>query len=268
MLNQLEQQGINITAEMTQQVKERAAAEATLAQNIAAANLQRDIKFERQQLGRSDEEQGIASRLRSAGLDYESPAGKLLADQMRLNNALAQTKELATDAFRGIVSDLRNGVPLADSFSNALDNIVDKMLSMVADRAISGLLNGLIGGGVGGAPGGLLGSLGIPGFAGGRASGGPIPAGSWAVVGERGPEIAMGPSSILPIAGSGGPSVNIQVIEGSGTQTNVTQNEDGSIQIESMIRGMENRLADRMSRGQGNLSKATRGNLSRANLRG
>jgi hypothetical protein len=122
---------------------------AILNQERKAATLMRDVMFEREQLGRSPEEQAIASRIRGAGLDG-TDAGERLAAQMRLNATLTVTRDLTADVAKNFVKDLQNGVTAAEALSNAFQKIADKLMDMA--------MNDLVGaafGGIGGKGGGL-----------------------------------------------------------------------------------------------------------------
>jgi hypothetical protein len=179
--------GIPVAGEYAKKIDDIAARAKGAADALAAAKLNSDIFFERDQLGRSTDEQQIASKLRSSQIDPSSAIGQAAAQEIRLNQALSQTKELSADALKGFISDLRAGKDAGEAFANVLDKIASKMI----DKGIDSLLSGgfsLFGGGSGGGvlPGGLpLGQGGI----GHAARGGSFNAGDWSVVGEEGPEL-------------------------------------------------------------------------------
>jgi LAS superfamily LD-carboxypeptidase LdcB len=106
-------------------------------------------------------------------------------------------RDLASDVFGGIVSDLQAGASAGEIFANVLNKIIARLGDMAVNMLVSSLF-----GAAGTAQTGLLGSL-FTGLAGARAGGGPVMAGSSYMVGEQGPEIFT-PSvggSILPNAG-------------------------------------------------------------------
>lgn len=113
------------------------------------------------------------------------------AEQERLNEEQAKVKQnfeewngVAKDAVGGFISDLQNGVSLADALHNALDKVLDKLIE-VGLNSIFDPQSGIFGGGGGGGLGAIFGGL----FGGFRANGGPVGVGKSYVVGEKGPEI-------------------------------------------------------------------------------
>ncbi|GJD73341.1 phage tail length tape measure family protein [Methylobacterium goesingense] len=145
----------------------------------------RDILFDRSQIDRTSQEQGVASRLRGTGLGMDSAE----AGALRLNDNLRQTRDLASGVFSGMLSDLRQGVSAATLLGNITNRLADKLLSTASDRIISGLFSG--GGGKDGGGGflsglaSLFGSATLPKFAEGGVSDGP------SIFGEAGPEAAV-----------------------------------------------------------------------------
>jgi hypothetical protein len=133
---------------------------------LKVANLEKDIFFEREQIGRTPEEQAIASRTRGMGAED----AKRLGDEMRRNQNLLEGKEMAGSFVKGLISDLENGVKAGQALENQLKRIADKL----ADKAIDSLISGLFGGLTG--KGGLLGGVfGVPSQAGGGWAGhGPL----------------------------------------------------------------------------------------------
>lgn len=103
-------------------------------QNYAEASLQAEITFERAQMGRSDMEQNVQARLRSAGVGSDTAQGQFLANQLRVNEALHQTSQLGQDAFKGFLSDIRQGTSATESLGNALNKIADKLIDMAANQ--------------------------------------------------------------------------------------------------------------------------------------
>ncbi len=108
--------------------------------------------FERAQLGRSEIERRVSQELRSAGIDPESVRGQFIAEQIRLNGVLTETRDISKDALKGIIADLKAGKSGAEAFANALSRVGDRLLDKGIDAALSmGLkaLSGLGGGGIG-----------------------------------------------------------------------------------------------------------------------
>ena len=177
------------------------------AEKVAGLKLQQDLTFEREQMFRSPTEQRVYSQLKSAGLDPNSPQGELNASLIRMNESLAQSRDLALDFASGFVSDLRNGVKATEALGNALGRLGDKLIDMALNQAINSLFSNIAGATGGGSSGGsILGGIGkILGFADGTDN---APGGlSW--VGERGPELMNVPkgAQIIPNHKLRGPSM-------------------------------------------------------------
>lgn len=156
-----------------------------------------------------------------------------------LAKSLGQT--LTTD----LATALRTGEGLWESFGNFFTGMLDQIIAKILEVAfVQPILDSLFGvAGSGG--GGILGSvLGIP-FAGGRATGGPIPGGQFALVGEQGPELISGPGTVYSnsdsrdmLGGSGGGVVYAPVF-----QTTVNPSEDTSpAQAEEFARNFNNAI--------------------------
>ena len=100
------------------------------------------------------------------------------------------------------------------------------------------------------------------------------------LMGEAGPEAVMpltrAPNGLLGVRAQGGGGgkvtvnsvVNSHAADSAGVETNVTDDGNGNITIETAISPIENALAERMTRGRGSLGKATRGLPSGRLLRG
>lgn len=175
--------GIKLTDEQTAALHKEAQAlgDATLA--TAQGRLRSDINFDRSQIGRSSEDQQIASRLRGSVYGDNIDMNGMEASAMKLNAQLQQTHDIGQDAFKGIIGDLRQGKSLSDAFGNAGLNALGKISDKLAEMAFNGIWNaafGAKGGGGGFNLGSLFGAAGAP--AGGAAVG---------VVGAAGPGFAV-----------------------------------------------------------------------------
>lgn len=123
-----------------------------------------------------------------------SALARQMAEAEAATNALADSMEFRSDVFRGFFSDLKSGLgegktfweSFRDAALKALDAITDRILDQVigALDQMHASMAGLRGGGPFGGIGSLLGGL----FAGFFERGGMIPAGSFGIVGEGGPE--------------------------------------------------------------------------------
>ncbi len=146
---------------------EMLAKESAIKQMLAEQQLSRDLAFERAQIARDPVEANVASRLRSAyGDSYGSHMDGVLAQQMRFNEQLRTSRDLATDFFSGFARDLRNGVNAQEALSSALGRFADRLM----DMAINNLVAQAFGGSGGGSPFGLFNAAGW--FGGGGVSAG------------------------------------------------------------------------------------------------
>lgn len=153
--------GINLGSGAIAKLKEEAAAWRLVEQATAAAKLQEELKFERDQLGRSSTEQLVASRLKGAGLSADSDTGRMLASTIRLNDALKDTKEIASEALKGFVADLRAGKSASEALGNALDKIATKLIDKSIDNLVSAAIGGFSGLGGGAGLGNIGGTAGL-----------------------------------------------------------------------------------------------------------
>lgn len=176
--------------------------------------------------------------------------------QVRID-AFNKVKDSGTDAFKELQQAIEGwGKASADafvefaftgkaSFSDMVNSILKDLAKMIVYQNItSPLAKGLSksvedSGGVGGFFSNLFGS-----FGGGRATGGPVHAGQYYVVGENGPEVLVPNTSgtVIPNgAGMGGGTSNVTInIDASGTKT---EGDAGSARelgrrIETAVRGV------------------------------
>ncbi len=139
--------------------------EAKLAQTAALTKLQSDTSFATSQIGRSSDEQQVASSLRNIyGDDYQSHMNDAIAMQMRFNQQLQLAHDTVHSFGQDMLSGLQQGKTAWESFGNAAQNALNKIESKLLDKALDSVL-GLSGGG-----GGLLGGLFSSIFGGGGGS--------------------------------------------------------------------------------------------------
>jgi hypothetical protein len=158
--------------------------------------------FDRSLIGMTSGEAEIAQTLRSARIDASSAQGEYLAQQIRINQALLQTRDIGREALQGIVSDLRASRDAGEIFANVLSRIGDRLANLAIDKGLSAIMGGPSTGG-----GGIFDM--ITAFMGFRADGGPVTGGRAYVVGERGkPEVFVPDQSgsIVPMPRNGGGS--------------------------------------------------------------
>lgn len=162
-------------------------ARAAASSNLLSARFQQDQQQARDALGRTNDEQ--SAYLRAQG--YATP-GTPEFDKtyqgIRDIQALTEAKSSTGTFLKDLNADLMRGANLTDALRSAFSRLFARLADSAIDKVVSGLFKGLTEGATGG---GLFGSIGKL-FAGGFAEGGTIPAGKFAVVGERGPEL-LGP---------------------------------------------------------------------------
>jgi lambda family phage tail tape measure protein len=145
--------GVEITDSYRAAVMKNAEDTARAARALSSTRLGRDLEFEREQIGRTTQEQTAYSRARSAFGDTDNPAARAAISTSLLNDNLRETKDLAKDAFTGFASDVMRGTSALTALQNVLSRITDKLLNSFADKAFSGLFGGS------GSGGGFLSSL-------------------------------------------------------------------------------------------------------------
>ncbi|AWN55066.1 tail length tape measure protein [Methylobacterium sp. 17Sr1-1] len=116
---------------------------ATAQAKVQNSQIGKDILFDRAQIGRTQSEQAVASRLRGTGLGMDSAE----AEGLRLNDNLRQTKDLASSTFSGMLGDLRQGVSLTSALTNMTGRFADKLLQTASDRTISAFFDAFTKGG-------------------------------------------------------------------------------------------------------------------------
>ncbi|MFC3691067.1 tape measure protein [Chenggangzhangella methanolivorans] len=148
---QAAENGAEWARQRVQGLQQEAALVGTLAEKAKQADLYRDAIFERQNLGRSEAEQGIYSRMNSAGLlnangEMEGPINNAIAAQMRFNDQLREAQQIAGDFTTGFFSDLRNGVKWTQALGNQLGKLGEDMMNQalrdLSSKAVSTLMGG------------------------------------------------------------------------------------------------------------------------------
>jgi hypothetical protein len=160
---------------------------------------------------------------------YRRAFNKMAADYAatvdKMNDTSSKLSEFALEAFRSmqnVTSDVFFDV-LQGDFDNLGESFRRMVNRMLADWASLKVLGSLFGSDFAktGNLGGLFGSI-AGMFGGGRATGGPVYAGTSYLVGERGPEIFMPTTSgnIIPNSQLGGTSINVPIgnIDGGNKQ--------------------------------------------------
>jgi hypothetical protein len=136
-------EGRNVGQEEIDAIQRQATAVGELTQALAEQQLQQDILFERSQIGLSDQEQAIRERLKSSGVDIESANGLAYASQIRYNDALQESRDLAKDFTETLVDGLSSGEGVLKSLTSAFAQLGQQM----ASKGLNMLFDGMMGGG-------------------------------------------------------------------------------------------------------------------------
>ncbi|RWC58924.1 phage tail length tape measure family protein [Mesorhizobium sp.] len=200
LLGRATDKGRSIGEQQKAELHDRAEEMSKLAEATAAAKVQQDLLFDRQQMFRSPTEQDVYSTLRGANIDPTSAAGEAIASQIRYNDQLRDSRDLAGDFTSTLFGGLRSGQDeweaLGDAALTVLDKITDKLLNEVLDAIFQ--INSAGGGG-----GSILGAVGsLLGFGGGSspAALADIASGSWGlfdVGGYTGPGPRHKPAGVV-----------------------------------------------------------------------
>lgn len=151
LLQRAQDKGRNVSVAQRAEIEKLAEAYGKAAEKVAAMSLAEELQFERAQMFRSPTEQRVYSQLRSAGISPDSEYGQAIGNQIRLNEQLAEGKDLATDFAQGLASDLLNGVSAMDALANAAKNLGAKLIEIGTNQVINSLFSSLAGGLGGGA---------------------------------------------------------------------------------------------------------------------
>lgn len=125
-------------------IKAYAAEVGRLTEQLAVAKAMDDIGFERDQIGRTDDEKEIYEKIRSIGVDINSDAGKRLKTEMEINRALLDqvdsAKELA-DALREGAASFLEDIFTGKDIMESLVSLGSKFASINFDKFVQGASN-------------------------------------------------------------------------------------------------------------------------------
>lgn len=188
------------------------------------------LRFEGEQLRRTNEEQELYNELKSAGVELDSEAGQQIAALVAANQAQEAQIEATQDAIArqqeaweqmgDAVADVLDRIIVqGDSVKDVLADLAKQMASQALQSGLQSLFSSIGGTASGGGVGSFLSSL----FGGGRAEGGSVQAGRFYSVGERGPELFAPRMSgtIIPAGNTQAISVSpVYNIDASGADVN------------------------------------------------
>jgi len=199
---------------------------------------------------KAEEAEGFVGKLQDRFKRY-TDAAQIGSDLV--TNSIVQTSDAITDAIFAAES-------LADSFKAIAASILKEITRMIIQMTIFNAVSGALGGGssfVSGLVGGASST--------GKMSGGPIPAGSFARVGEAGPELISGPANVTPssklnqLARQQQPVI-VQVINSSSNST--TRQEEENVNGQRVIRTIIEDIITRDVSRNGNISRSLTSNLT------
>lgn len=136
-------EGRDVGQEEIDAIHRQATAVGELTQKLAEQTAQQDILFERSLIGLPDRERAIQEDLHSRGIDAASANGEFLASQMRVNDALQESHDLAKDFVTTLVDGLSSGEGVLKSLTSAVAQLGQKM----ASKGLNMLFDGMMGGG-------------------------------------------------------------------------------------------------------------------------
>ena len=229
----------------------RAEAEATYQIGVTKLNREKENRLKEVALTRDSAEARVAveqwaaaemarldqqrvEAMRKSPLTTQEALRATLEEQYeRLRDAGAQMKEMTdslftsmadgfTSGFQNVLTDGFKGIQ--DAFSNMLKNMLNAIVKFVMNQMITRWLSMILPGFGGGIPA-TQASTPVPGYAGARATGGPVAFGRAYLVGERGPEIFRPTQSgriLNSLSSSGGTAPNIRVIVNNNTNERMT----------------------------------------------
>ncbi len=132
-LNKQIKEGVKLSKDEIALILERTRVQAENAQP------ENQIAFERQMLGLSEQEARVRERIRSLSIDINSVRGQQLAQELRITEQLKLTQDIANEALKGFLSDLRAGTSPLEAFANALSRISDRITNLGLDNLVRGL---------------------------------------------------------------------------------------------------------------------------------
>lgn len=152
LLQRAQEKGRTVSEAQRAEIDKLAESYGKAADKLAAMAMMEQLEFERAQTFRSPTEQHVYSSLRSAGIDPESDYGAMIAGQIRLNDKLAEARDLTQDFAQSFTQDLLNGVSAMDALGKAAGRLGEQLINMAMNQLINNLfssLGGVFGGGTG-----------------------------------------------------------------------------------------------------------------------
>ncbi|MCK3776473.1 phage tail tip lysozyme [Ensifer sesbaniae] len=138
LMNEALEKNLSLDEAQIAAIREKAKVYGQLSEAVARSRLADGLRFEREQLFRSEEDQKIANRLRGAGLsvDLSSQEATAIRENIRI--------EELRNGVRGFFADFRDGLLQGDSFGEALSNAIVNALNKGLEKLTDSLINDLV----------------------------------------------------------------------------------------------------------------------------
>lgn len=134
--------GITVSQEYAAQIGREAQERQRIVSDGRFFQYTQDAAFQRSQLGRTEGEARGAYVARSLGYDLDSPRGQVVMQTEAMNEELRTTKQVAGEAFTGLLTDLRRGTDLASSLNGIAGRIADRFIGRTIDSFLSSAFAG------------------------------------------------------------------------------------------------------------------------------
>lgn len=155
LLQESEDKGRKLSPQQVEAINARVEAFKKYAEEASKAKLKADLLFDRDQLGRSDFNQQIASQLRGAGLEIDFDSYE--AGLIRTNLQMGYLRDLAGDFTSTFLGGIEQGKSAWEAFGDAGISVLKK----ISDTLLNDVLNSLfqVQGAAGGSGGGFFANL-------------------------------------------------------------------------------------------------------------
>jgi len=241
---------------------------AEINQELKQSQALRDLMFEREQLGRNAIEQTVYDKLNGLGLltdgKISGAYAQMLAGEVRLTEQMKSSFEIQKDFVSSFVGGMRQGKSAIDAATDALGRLADKLLDSQFDVLFSNLQKGgmlpnlfdLFGSGSGSgwattilpsAKGNVFSGGNVIPFARGGVVNRPTMfplANGTGLMGEAGPEaiipLRRGPGGRLGIDGGGTTTVEVNIVNNSGSEVSQSRRQTNDGEIIDIVIGAVN----------------------------
>lgn len=143
----IREKGIPLYGQEAESLRKNTALQADYNEQLAKSKIQQDLLFEIRQAGRSEQDQSIASQLRSAGLpeDLDSDIAKVIKmrDEIaRMKDTWNEVFQTARDGIDGVVDALFDGGDIGEALKKAGRDFARQMFDLAATNPLKNWLTG------------------------------------------------------------------------------------------------------------------------------